>query len=153
MKYRVVIEGNGVEPEFSDHRFTVVVDDASLGSIVGISLSQGEVPIDFIGMADGGLLFTTRDGELHVRSITDKMILQADVLLEEKWGGELATTLREDGLVHAVRNRKTISPDGYTLTDLSLTSLTRPGETTPIVHQMPAIKLSEGSYWGLALTE
>ena len=153
VKYRVVIEGNGVEPEFSDHRFTVVVDDASLGSIVGISLSQGEVPIDFIGMADGGLLFTTRDGELHVRSITDKMILQADVLLEEKWGGELATTLREDGLVHAVWNRKTISPDGYTLTDLSLTSLTRLGETTPIVHQMPAIKLSEGSYWGLALTE
>ena len=153
VKYRVLLEGNGVEPEFSDHRFTVVVDDAILGSQVSISLAQGEVPIDFIGMEEGGLLFTTRDGELHVRSITASMVMQADVMLEEKWGGELATTLREDGLVHAAWNRKTISPDGYTLTDLSLTSLTRLAETTPTVHLMPAIKLSEGSYWGLALAE
>lgn len=151
--YRVVLEGNGVEPEFSDHRFTVVIDDASLGSQVSLSLADGEVPIDFIGMDEGGLLFTTRDGELHVRSVTSSMVLQVDVMLEEKWGGELATTLREDGLVQAVWNRKTISPDGYTLTDLSLTSLTRLAETTPVIHQMPAIKLSEGSYWGLALTE
>jgi len=153
VKYRVLLEGNGVEPEFSDHRFTVVIDDVSLGSQVSVSLSQGEVPIDFIGMEDGGLLFTTRDGELHVRTTTASMIMQVDVMLEEKWGGELATYLRDDGLVQAVWNRKTISPDGYTLTDLSLTSLTRLAEYTPVHHQMSAIKLSEGSYWGLALTE
>ena len=153
VKYQVILEGNGVEPEFSDHRFTVVVDDVSLGSQVSVSLSEGEVPIDFIGMEDGGLLFTTHDGELHVRTTTASMVMQVDVMLEENWGGELATYLREDGLVQAAWNRKSISPDGYTLTDLSMTSLTRLGETTPVHHQMSAIKLSEGSYWGLALTE
>jgi len=153
VKYRVILEGNGVEPEFSDHRFTVVIDDVSLGSQVSVSLSQGEVPIDFIGMENGGLLFTTRDGELHVRTTTASMVMQVDVMIEEKWGGELTTYLRDDGLVHAVWNRKTISPDGYTLTDLSMTSITRLGEKTPVHHQMSAIKLSEGSYWGLALTE
>ena len=152
-KYRVLLEGNGVEPEFSDHRFTVVVDDASLGAQVSLSLSEGEVPLEFIGMEDGGLLFTTRDGELHVRTTTASMVIQVDVLLEEKWGGELAATLREDGRVHAVWNRRTISPDGYTLTDLSMTSLTRLAEATPSVTLMPAIKISEGSYWGLALSE
>ena len=151
--YRVILEGDGVESEFSEHRFTLVIDDVSLGSQVSVSLSQGEVAIDFIGMENGGLLFTTRDGELHVRTITDSMVMQVDVLLEEKWGGELATYLRDDGLVQAVWNRKTISPDGYTLTDLAFTSLTRLAEETPVHHQMPAIKLSEGSYWGLALTE
>ena len=152
-KYRVLLEGNGVEPEFSIHVFTVVIDDLSLGSQVSVSLAQGEVPIDFIGMDEGGLLFTTRDGELHVRTFTDSMVMQVDVLLEEKWGGELATHLREDGFVQAAWNRKTISPDGYTLTDIAMTSLTRLGEKTPVHHQMSAIKLSEGSYWGLAITE
>lgn len=151
--YRVILEGDGVEPEFSEHRFTVVIDDVSLGSQVSVSLSQGEVAIDFIGMENGGLLFTTREGELHVRTITDSMVMQVDVLLEEKWGGELAIYLRDDGLVQTVWNRKTISQDGYTLTDLAFTSLTRLAEETPVHHQMPAIKLSEGSYWGLALTE
>ena len=151
--YRVILEGDGVESEFSEHRFTIVIDDVSLGSQVSVSLSQGEVAIDFIGMENGGLLFTTREGELHVRTITESMVMQVDVLLEEKWGGELATYLRDDGLVQAVWNRKTISPDGYTLTDLAFTSLTRLAEETPVHHQMPAIKLSEGSYWGLALTE
>ena len=151
--YRVILEGDGVETEFSEHRFSVIIDDVSLGSQVTVSLSEGEVAIDFIGMEKGGLLFTTRDGELHVRTTTDKMVMQVDLLLEEKWGGELATHLRDDGLVQAVWNRKTISPDGYTLTDLAMTSLTRLAEKTPIHHQMPAIKLSEGTYWGLALSE
>ena len=151
--YRAILEGDGVESEFSEHRFTIVIDDVSLGSQVSVSLSQGEVAIDFIGLEEGGLLFTTRDGELHVRTITDAMVMQVDILLEEKWGGELATHLRDDGLVQAVWTRKTMSPDGYTLTDLAFTSLSRLAEKTPVHHQMPAIKLSEGAYWGLALTE
>jgi len=153
VKYRVILEGDGVEAEFSDHRFTVIIDDVSLGSQVSVSLSDDEVPLDFIGMENGGLLFTTRNGELHVRTTTTSMVMQGDVLLEKKWGGDLATYLRDDGLVQAAWNRKTINPDGYTLTDISMTSLTRLGEKTPIHHQMSAIKLSEGSYWGLALTE
>jgi len=152
-KYQVTLEGNGVEPEFSIHYFTVVIDDVILGSQVSISLSSGEVPIDFIGLENGGLLFTTRDGELHVRTTTASMVMQVDVMLEQKWGGQLTTYLRDDGLVQAAWNRKTISPDGYTLTDIAMTSLTRLGEKTPVHHQMPAIKLSEGSYWGLALAE
>jgi subtilisin family serine protease len=151
--YRVLLEGNGVEIEHSEHRFTIVVDDASIGSPVSVSLSSGEVAIELVGLEDGALLFTTRDGELHVRTFTSSMVMQVDEMLEEKWGGELATYLRDDGLVQAAWSRKTISPDGYTLSDLSMTSLTRSAVKTPVHHQMPAIKLSEGSYWGLDLTQ
>ena len=153
VKFRALLFGDGVEAEFSDHRFTLVIDDVSLGSQVSIDLSDGEVPIDFIGLEDGALLFTTVDGELHARSITDSMSVQTDLLLEDMWGGELAVLEREDGAIHAAWTRKSISADGYTLTNIGMTSLSKVEMITPVHYQMPAQKLSEGSYWGLALTE
>ena len=153
MKFKARLEGDGVEAEFSDHRFTVVVDDVSLGSQVSIDLSAGEVPVDFIGLDDGALLFTTIDGELHVRSITESMSIQTDLLLEDMWGGELAILEREDGAIHAAWTRKSISTDGYTLTNIGMTSLSKVAILTPVHYQMPPQKLSEGSYWGLDLAE
>ena len=90
IEFKAVLLGNGVEAAFSEHRFMLVVDDVSLGSQVSIDLSDGEVPVDFIGLDDGALLFTTVDGELHARSITSSMSIQTDILLEDMWGGELA---------------------------------------------------------------
>ena len=153
MKFKARLEGDGVEAEFSEHRFTVVVDDVSLGSQVSIDLSTGEVPVDFIGLDDGALLFTTVDGELHVRSITESMSIQTDLLLEDMWGGELAILEREDGAIHAAWTRKSISTDGYTLTNIGMTSLSKVAILTPVHYQMPPQKLSEGSYWGLDLAE
>ena len=153
VEFRAMLEGNGVEAEFSEHRFTVVVDDVSLGAPVGIDLSSGEVPVEFIGLEDGALLFTTVDGELHVRSITSSMKIQTDLLLEDMWGGELAVLERSDGVIHASWTRKSISADGYTLTNIGMTSLSNVEMVTPVHYQMPSQKLSEGSYWGLAMSE
>ena len=153
MKFKAELEGNGVEAEFKEHRFTIVVDDLSLGAPVGVDLATGEVPVEFIGLEDGALLFTTVNGELHVRSITESMSVQTDLLLEDMWGGELAVLEREDGLIHAAWTRKSISADGYTLTNIGMTALSKVEIVTPVHYQMPAQKLSEGSYWGLDLAE
>ena len=153
IEFKAVLLGNGVEAAFSEHRFMLVVDDVSLGSQVSIDLSDGEVPVDFIGLEDGALLFTTVDGELHARSITSSMSIQTDILLEDMWGGELAVLEREDGAIHAAWTRKSVSADGYTLTNIGMTSLSKVEMITPVHYQMPPVKLSEGSYWGLALTE
>ena len=153
VKFRALLEGNGVETAFSEQRFTLVIDDVSLGSQVNIDLSNGEVPVEFIGLEDGALLFTTVDGELHVRSITKSMSVQTDLLLENNWGGELAVLEREDGAIHASWTRKSVSTDGYTLTNIGMTSLSKVEMITPVHYQMPAQKLSEGSYWGLTMAE
>ena len=145
MKFRAELDGNGVEAAFSQHRFTIVVDDVSLGAPVGVDLASGEVPVEFIGLEDGALLFTTVNGELHVRSITESMSVQTDLLLEDMWGGELAVLEREDGLIHAAWTRKSISADGYTLTNIGMTALSKVEIVTPVHYQMPAQKLSEGS--------
>ena len=59
MNFKATLEGNGVEAEFREHRFTIAVDDLSLGAPVGVDLATGEVPIEFIGLEDWALLFTT----------------------------------------------------------------------------------------------
>ena len=125
----------------------------SLGAPVGVDLATGEVPIEFIGLEDGALLFTTVNGELHVRSINEAMSVQTDLLLGDMWGGELAVLEREDGLIHAAWTHKSISADGYTLTNIGMTALSKVEMVTPVHYQMPAQKLSEGSYWGLDLAE
>jgi len=151
--YRATLLGNGVEASESIHYFYTVIDEISLGSQVRINLIADEVPLQFIGLDEGALLFTTIDGELHVRTITESMSMPGDVKLEANWGGELAVSQREDGLVQAVWSRKTIDIDGYTYTDLAMSAISASGETTPEQSLMNPLKLSEGSYWGLTIDQ
>ena len=69
-EFRVTMSGDGVDTEYSELRFTVVVNNVAIDSQVRLNLLSGESVIDFIGMEEGGLLFTTVDGELHVRTVT-----------------------------------------------------------------------------------
>jgi len=151
--YRAVLQGDGVESEFSEHRFTVVVADVSIGSQVRLNLISGESIVDFVGLDEGGLLFTTIDGELHVRTITSSLSMPGDVKLADSWAGELSVIKRNDGLVQAAWTENTLSQDGYLLTDISMTSLTSSGETTSMQSHMTPLKLSEGKYWGLGFTQ
>ena len=45
--------------------------------------------------------------------------------------------------------RRSLSVEGYVLTDVAMTSISAAGKTTPKHYHMPALKLSEGSYYGL----
>ena len=148
--YRAVLSGSGVELEYSEHRFNVTVGllDVS-GTRNPVSLSLGEVPVDFVGLEDGGLMFTTVDGELHARTVTSSLSMVGGVVLEESWGGELAVYQRDDGLVQLAWTRRSLSLEGYILTDVAMTSISASGKTTPKHYHMPALKLSEGSYYGL----
>ena len=153
MAYRAVLSGSGVELAHSELRFNVTIGDLYIGSKVPVSLSTGEVPVDFIGLEEGGLLFTTVDGELHVRTVTSTLSMPGGVVLDEAWGGELATYQRDDGLVQLAWTRRSLSSEGYILTDIAMTSISAAGKTTPKHYHMPSIKLSEGAYYGFTFDQ
>jgi hypothetical protein len=102
-------------------------------------------------------LFTTVDGELHVRTVTKSSsgawATLADVKLADSWAGELTAILRDDGLVHAAWTENILSEQGYFLSHVAMTSITNAGETTEKQTHMPALKLSEGRYWGLDMAK
>ena len=75
------------------------------------------------------------------------------VVLEENWGGELAVHQRDDGLVQVAWTRRSLSLEGYILTDIAMTSISAAGKTTPKHYHMPALKFSEGSYYGFAFDQ
>ena len=75
VSYRAILSGTGVELEHSELRFNVTTSNVLAGPRVGVSLPTGEVPLEFIGLDNGGLLFTTVDGELHARTITSTLSL------------------------------------------------------------------------------
>ena len=152
-QYRVLLSGNGVEAEHAEHRFTVVVDTFTLGSPIRLSMDDGETPIDLIGGEEGGVLLTTRDGELHARILSSSMVVTSDVLVERNWGGEIASTVRSDGMIQLAWTRRTMSEDGYTLQDLGIAALTTTGQMTPVQRELTPLKLSEGTYWGLDVAE
>ena len=155
--FRATLSGDGVESEYSELRFTVVVDNVGVDSQVRLNLLSGESVIDFIGIEEGGLLFTTVDGELHVRTVTESSsgawATLADVELAESWAGELTAVLRDDGLVHAAWTENVLSEQGYFLSHVAMTSITTSGETTEKQTHLPAVKLSEGMYWGLDMAK
>ena len=155
--FRVSMSGDGVESEFSELRFTVVSNNVGLDSPVRLNLLSGEEIIDFIGMEESGLLFTTVDGELHVRTVTESSsgawATLADVKLADSWAGELTAILRDDGLVHAAWTENVLDQQGYFLSHIAMTSITSAGETTEKQTHMQPVKLSEGRYWGLDIAK
>jgi subtilisin family serine protease len=148
VSYRAVLSGSGVEPAYSESRFNVTVGDLYIGSKVGVSLATREVPVEFVGLEEGGLMFTTKDGELFVRTVTSTLTMPGSVMLEEAWGGELAAYQRDDGLVQVAWTRRSLSVEGYVLTDIAMTSISAAGKTTPKHYHMQPLKLSEGAYYG-----
>ena len=150
--YRATLTGDGVESEFSQHTFTVAISDVSTGQGYSpLSLSESEFPVAFIGIETSTLLFTTVDGELHVRSMNDNLVVLTDTLIDQNWGGEIDVILREDGLVHAAWTSRTQSQQGYYLNDIAMTSFSETGQMLPIHHHLTPLKISEGEYWGLDL--
>ncbi len=153
VSYRATLTGSGVEFEHSKLFFNVTVGYFNLGSKSTLSLATKETPLEFVGLPDGGLLFTTRDGELHVRTISSSLAMPGDILLENDWGGELAVYQREDGLVQAAWSRRSINAEGYTLTDIAMTSISAAGKTTAKHYHMQPLKLTEGTYHGFTFDE
>ena len=155
VKHRVVLEGNGVDAQFSELRFKVVVDEYSAGSKTGLTLSEGEAVLGFVGIpssADsddgGGLLFTTKDGELHARTLTSGFSMPGDTLVESNWAGEFAFVLRDDYRVQMAWTKRFTDQQGYTMTDVGMASIGILGDKSSTSSHLNPLKQSEGSYWG-----
>jgi len=152
--YRATLTGDGVESDFSQNTFSVVISDVS--SVAGsttLSLSNDEYPVAFVGIESSTLLFTTIDDELHVRSLSDDLLLLTDTLVDDNWEGELDVYQREDGLVHAAWTSREQTEQGYFMTNIAMTSFSSTGQMLPIHKHLVPLKISEGKYWGLDLAE
>lgn len=155
VKHKVVLEGNGVEAQYSELRFSVVVDDYEAGSKTGLTLSEGEAVLGFVGIPDdpddstgGGLIFTTKDGELHARTLTTSFGMPGDTTIEENWAGEFAFVLRDDNRVHLAWTKRFQDQQGYTMIDVGMASIGMLGDMDSTTSYLTPIKQSEGSYWG-----
>ena len=156
VKHRVVIEGNGVDAQYSELRFSVIVDEFEVGSKTSLTLSEGEAVLGFVGIPDGvdssdggGLLFTTKDGELHARTLAPNFAMPGDTLIESNWAGEFAFVLRDDNRVHLAWNKRFDDQLGYTLTDVGMASIGLLGDLGGVTSHLTPLKHSEGNYWGL----
>ena len=155
VEHKVVLEGDGVDPEHSELRFYVIVDEYSVGSKTALTLSDGEAVLGFVGIPEGvdsedggGLLFTTKDGELHARTLTSAFSMPGDTLIEDNWAGEFAFTLRDDNRIHLAWTKRAVNQQGYTMTDIGMASIGMLGDLSSKSSHMTPLKLSEGSYWG-----
>ena len=151
--YRAVLSGDGVEAEHDTISFTVAVSDLLSGGTSTLSLSEGESPVAFAGIGKSSLVFTERNGELHVRSLSSDLTLLTDTLVDENWAGELTVLERSDGLIHAAWTSRVENQAGSSLNDVAMTSFSETGQMLPVHHHLTPIKISEGQYWGLDITE
>ena len=159
VKHRVLLEGNGVTAQYSELRFNVIVDEFEVGSKTGLTnFEDGEAILGFVGIPDavdssngGGLLFTTRNGELHARTLNDRFGMPGDTLIEANWGGEFAFVLRDDNRVHLAWDKRFDDQLGYTLTDVGMASIGLLGDMGSVTSHLTPLKQSEGSYWGMDL--
>ena len=159
VKHRVVLEGNGVEAQYSEFRFKVIVDDYEVGSKTGLTISDGESVIGFVGVPGsaasedgGGLLFTTIDGELHARTLNAAFGMPGDTLIERNWAGEFAFVLRDDNRVHLAWTKRFDDQQGYTMADIGMASIGILGDLSTSSSHLTPLKQSEGNYWGLDLS-
>jgi subtilisin family serine protease len=151
--YRATLSGNGVEAEYNTIEFTVAVSDIQFIGENTLSLSDDEYPVAFAGIGKSTLVFTERNGELHVRSLSSDLRLLTDTLVDNNWAGELTVFERSDGLVHAAWTSRVVNQQGSSLNDVAMTSFSETGQMLPVHHHLTPIKISEGQYWGLDITE
>ena len=153
VSYRVILTGNGVEAQNSELRFGIIVDEYILGPPVTLSLSEGEYAVGFVSLGKGALLFTTKDGELHARTISSSLSMPGDTLIERDWAGEFAVVARSDDRAQVAWTKRNTDDLGYVLTDIGMASIGYVGDMSETHSKMVALKQSEGLYWGLDLAE
>ena len=151
--YKVVLSGDGVDTNYNTIRFTVAVSDLLSGGTSTLSLSDDEFPVAFAGIGKSSLVFTETNGELHVRSLSSDLTLLTDTLVDANWGGELTVFERSDGLVHAAWTSRVQNQLGSSLNDVAMTSFSETGQMLPVHHHLTPIKIAEGQYWGLDISE
>ena len=157
ISHRVELEGNGVEAQYAELRFKVVVDDFSVGAKTPLQFSDGEAVLGFVGVPEasgdgGGLIFTTKNGELHARTLTSKFDTPGNTMIEENWAGEFSFVLRDDNRVHLAWTKRFTDQQGYTMTDIGMASIGMLGDLSSKSSHMTPLKQSEGSYWGFDMS-
>jgi len=132
--------------------FNVIFDDLELiGSGTQLATLSTETPLGYAGVGDSGHLLTTRDGELHLRTISRSFTMPGDTTIERDYAGDAAIISSSDETSFIVWTRRVQSPDGYTLHDVAFVTVDKRGKTSQVQSLTTPLKISEGSYWGLSM--
>ncbi len=132
--------------------FTVIFDDLELvGSGTQLSTLSTETPLGYTGVGDTGHLLTTRDGELHLRTISRSFTMPGDTTIESDYAGHAAIISSSEETSFIVWTRRVQSAEGYTLHDVAFVTVDKRGKTSQVQSLTTPLKISEGSYWGLSM--
>jgi hypothetical protein len=132
--------------------FNVIFNDLELvGSGTQLSTLSTETPLGYVGVGDSGHLLTSRDGELHLRTISRSFTMPGDTTIESDYAGHSAIISSGDETSFIAWTRRIQSADGYTLHDVAFVTVDKRGKTSQVQSLTTPLKISEGSYWGLSM--
>ena len=130
--------------------FNVIFDNLELmGTGTQLSTLPSEQPLGYVGVDDSGHLLTTRDGELHLRTISKSFTMPGDTTIESDFAGDAAIISADAETSYIAWTRRTTSSEGYTVQDVAFVTVDERGKTSQIQSLTPQIKISEGDYWGI----
>ena len=154
MRYRIQVTADDYNMSDNVREFTIVIDDVEVvgeGSELNLDEETDEVPLGYSGHADGAHLLTERNGELHVRTMTRKLMMPGDVTLDSGYSDSSDIEPAGGGMSYVVWTRRFTSDDGYTMTEVAFTTIDEKGQSSAIQKLLPPLKHNEGEYWGLRL--
>ena len=154
MNYRVELLSDDFNISDNKKDFTLVIDDVELlgdGMDLDLDEEEDEVPRGYSGHEEGGHLLTSKNEELHVRTITNRLSMPGDVTLDTGFSGSADISSAGGGLSYIVWTRKFTSSDGYTMSEVAFTTVDEKGQSSMIQRLMPPLKHNEGEYWGLTI--
>jgi len=154
MKYRVELLSDDFNISDNSKDFALVIDDVELlgdGMDLDLDEEEDEVPMGHSSHDEGAHLLTSRNGELHVRIITNRLSMPGDVTLDTGFSGSADISSAGGGLSYIVWTTKFTSSDGYTMSEVVFTTVDEKGQSSMIQRLMPPLKHNEGEYWGLTI--
>ncbi|MED5485033.1 MAG: hypothetical protein VYE59_00295, partial [Candidatus Thermoplasmatota archaeon] len=151
--YRLTITNNSLDVNLENNvlEFGLVVDDVQLSANVTISLLDDETLMGYVAVKNTGHLLTSYDGGLHLRTVSSYQKLLDDVLLDDTFAGE-ALIYSEGDASHVVWTRRYLDQDNHLRMTISHLVVYEDGQVSQTKDLMPAIRLTQGYYFGLGMS-
>ena len=153
-KFRLTVTNNSLDVNLDNNEleFGIVVDDVQLSANVTLNLFDDEILIGYDTVKSTGHLLTSYDGELHLRTVSSFQKLLNDVLLDDTFAGE-ALIYSDGDASHIVWTRRYLDNQSHLRMTVSHMVVFEDGQVSQINDLMPAIRLNQGYYFGLDVSD
>ncbi|MBK00792.1 MAG: hypothetical protein CMB48_07610 [Euryarchaeota archaeon] len=152
-KFRLTITNNSLDVNLENNEleFGIIVDDVQLSANVTLTLLDDEMLLGYAAVKNTGHLLTSYDGELHLRTVSSFQKLLNDVLLDDTFAGE-ALIYSEGDASHVVWTRRYLDNQSHLRMTISHMVIFEDGQVSQVNDLMPAIRLNQGYYFGLGIS-